>query len=190
MKKVFLVILSMCLIISMVGCGQTEKIEKIEKIEKVEKVEQKEPIEIQLTKENFDEYIILNVNINDFEIDSSRGVSYLLGYDSYEYTGIANLEVEARLKKDVKVNNVKISGRISTTGMCWAMKNFDFSLQLDKNGEGDISNQITTGDSSLVKPDRPTLFKFYNYSPSGNEFLINNDEVLITSLEGTITVSE
>ena len=58
-----------------------------------------------------------------------------------EYTGIANLEVEARLKKDVKVNNVKISGRISTTGMCWAMKNFDFSLQLDKNGEGDISNQ-------------------------------------------------
>ena len=171
MKKIFLVILSLCLIISMVGCGQSEKIE------------QKEPTEIQLTKENFDEYIILNVNIKDFEIDYSTGL-----FTSYEYTGIANLEVEARLKKDVKVNNVKISGRISTTGKCWAMKNFDFSLQLDKNGEGDISNQITTGDSSLLKPDRPTLFKFYNYSPSGNEFLINDDEVLITSLEGTVTV--
>ena len=179
MKKIFLVILNLCLIISMVGCGQSEKIEQ---------EKQKEPTEIQLTKENFDEYIILSVNINDFEIDSSRGVAYLLGYDSYEYTGVANLEVNARLKKDVKVNNVKITGQIETAGMGWTFKKFDFSIQLDKNGEGEISNQIMSEENMLVKPDRPTISEFYNYSPSGNEFLINNDEVLITSLEGTVTV--
>ena len=125
-----------------------------------------EPKIIELGSENFEEYIILDVNIEDFNVEQGRGL-----YSWYK--GVAKLKATAKLKKDVQVDGVIIKGRIGTSGLCWASKTYDFILELDKNGEAEYSKQITTGDAGMLYPDEPSICTSL-YEANENEFLIKN----------------
>ena len=125
-----------------------------------------EPKVIELGSDNFEEYIILDVNIGDFNVEQGRGL-----YSWYK--GVAKLKATARLKKDVQINEVVIKGRIGTSGLCWASKSYDFILELDKNGEAEYSKQITTGDAGMLYPDEPSICT-YLYEANENEFLVKN----------------
>lgn len=93
------------------------------------------------------------------------------------YKGTAKLNASARLKKDVKVDNVRINGRVITDGLCWASKIFEFTLELDKDGKAEYSKLISTGEAGMLKPDEPKIY--YNTfveqnEKRENEFCIKN----------------
>jgi|GEM_PF-3385078 hypothetical protein len=125
-----------------------------------------EPKVVKLGSENFEEYFILDVDIEDFNVERGRGL-----YAWYQ--GTATLKAKARLKKDVQVDGVVIKGRVITSGLCWASKVYNFTLELDKNGEAEYSKQITTGEAGMLYPEEPG-FGTYLYEANENEFLVKN----------------
>lgn len=131
-----------------------------------------EPKIIELGSENFEDYIILDVDIENFNVERGRGL-----YSWYK--GVATLKAKARLKKDVQVNEIIIKGRIGTSGLCWASKSYDFILELDKNGEAEYSKQITTGEAGMLYPDEPSICTDL-YKANENEFLVKNTYVEVT----------
>lgn len=143
--------------------------------------QKKEPSKIELNEENFNDYIILDVDVTDFEKDTKMGL-----VTRYEYQGVANLKATARLRKDVNIENVIIKGKITTTGMCWSLKEYEFTLELDKNGEANYSKQITTGEYGLLIPDKPSLSQFYFYELKDGEFFLNDNKIVITSINGNV----
>lgn len=165
MKKLLCILLVAVALIGVTGCGETKK----------------EPTKIALTGENFSDYIILNVDIKNFKVEEQMGL-----VTRYEHRGVADLVAKARLKKDVKVEDVVIKGKITTGEMGWALKTYEFTLELDKDGEADFSEQITSGDFGLLKPKAPTMSKFYTYELKDGEFFLKDKELLITSLEGNV----
>lgn len=131
----------------------------------------KEPQIIELNSENFNEYIILNVSIEDFNVENGRGVYAW-------YKGVAKLKASARLKKDVQINDVVINGRIELSGLCWASNSYSFILELDKNGEAEYNKQISTGEGGILYPDEP---KFYTVrKPIENEFLVKDAYIQVS----------
>lgn len=129
-------------------------------------IETNKPKVIELTSKNFGEYIIFDVDISDFQVEKSAGLLSLL-------KGTAQLTATARLKKDVEINNVIITGRVVTSGLCWAGNEYKFTLELDKNGEAEYSKKITTGDAGMLYPDEPK----YHTLETGkleNEFIHEN----------------
>lgn len=164
MKKAVLILVITCGILALTGCGK------------------KEPVEVELNAKNFNDYIILNVQLEDYEKESERGL-----FTTYEYRGAATLKATARLKKDVEVEDVVIQGKITPSGMCWNFLEFDFELILDKDGRAEFSKRINTGNFGLMSPDEPKLSKFYNYELKENEFYADEEEyILITSLSGSV----
>ena len=121
---------------------------------------------IELNKDNFQDYIIFNLSLDDFEIENGSGLYAW-------FKGTAKLNVSAKLKKDVEVDNVVINGRIHLNGLCWAGNNYTFTLELDKNGEAEISKEITTGEAGILKPDEPILLSSEYYLQDG-EFILEN----------------
>lgn len=126
----------------------------------------REPKLVKLGSDNFEEYIILDVDIENFNVERGRGL-----YAWYQ--GTATLKAKARLKKDVQVDEVIIRGRVITSGLCWASKTYSFILELDKNGEAEYSKQITTGEAGMLYPEEPS-FSTYLYEPNENEFWVKN----------------
>lgn len=165
MKKLLCVLLIVIALVGITGCGETKK----------------EPTKVTLTSENFSDYIILNVQFDDAETRTSSGI---LGT---EYKGVAKLNASARLKKDVKVENVVITGKVKTAGMLWSSKEFSFKLEMDKYGNATYSKDVETDYSSFLKPEeRPLKGEFYNYELQDGEFYLDNKYILITSLSGSI----
>ena len=139
----------------------------------------KEPVKVDLTADNFSKYIILNVQFDNADTKTKKG---LLGT---EYKGTATLKATAKLKKDVNVEDVVIEGLVSPSGMLWSSETYRFKLELDKNGEAEYSKDVET-DYSILKPEeQPILGKYYNKVEDG-QFLAVDGKVLITSLSGSV----
>ncbi len=94
--------------------------------------------------------------------------------------------VKARLKKDVQVENIILEGKVSPMGLGWNTEIYPFKLVLDKNGDADITNQIFTDYIPLLSPDMPETSKFSDYELIDNEFFINDETVVITSITGSV----
>lgn len=168
MKKILSFLFIAILTITLTGCGSSEKA--------------KEPVKVELNAENFNDYIILNVQLEDYEKESKSGL-----FTTYEYRGASTLKATTSLKRDVKVEDIVIKGRIRTYGMCWSSLEFDFELVLDKDGKAEFSKRINTGSYGLMSPEEPTLSKFYEYELKENEFYADDNEyILITSITGSI----
>ena len=134
----------------------------------------KEPKIIEISSQNFEEYIIFNASLEDFNVEKGRGL--------YAWNkGTAKLIASAKLRKDVEANNIIITGRAILDGLCWAGKIYNFTLELDKNGEAEYSSQITTGEGGMLYPDKPTFFTIDE--PNENEFIFKN---VYLTVNGTI----
>ena len=121
---------------------------------------------IELTNENFNDYIIFNIDISNFEVEKGRGLYAW-------YKGTAQLNASAKLKKDVEIDNVVINVRTVTSGLCWAGNQYEFVLELDKNGEAEYSKEISTGDAGMLYPDEPN-FHILEVDKLENEFINKN----------------
>lgn len=163
MKKLLILLAIGIVTLTLTGCGK------------------KEPVKIELTKDNFENYIILDVQLTDFEEESKQGL-----FTSYEYRGAANLVAKARLKKDVEIEDVVIEGKIMTSGLTWALNTYDFTLKLDKNGEADFSKKITSGNYGLTAPQEPSISSYFDYELKDGEFFLENNTILITSISGNV----
>ena len=121
MKKLINVILLVVLCFSLVGCG-------------------KEPKEVQLTKDNFEKYIILDVQLSDYNVEKKNT---LIGQD---HKGTATLTVTARLRKNVNAEGIIINGAISIVPTSWSAfsENPVFKLVLDKDGYAEYTKKIST----------------------------------------------
>lgn len=167
MKKFKSIVLAITLVLStcLIGCG-------------------KEPVKVDLTGENIEDYFIFDVSLEDVDISPTMGLF------SAEYTTSANMNVSAKLKKDVAVEDVVIEGYITTSGLCWAGRNWAFKLQVDKDGEATtverlepLKNQV--GGSSIMKPDYPEIFTVHPDLEEG-EYLVDDDNIVITSVTGCV----
>lgn len=139
----------------------------------------KEPVKVDLTADNFSKYIILNVQFDNADTKTKRG---LLGT---EYKGTATLKATAKLKKDVNIEDVVIEGLVSPSGMLWASETYKFKLELDKNGEAEYSKDVET-DYSILKPEEKPLLGIYTGNVEEGQFLTMDNKVLITSLSGSV----
>lgn len=161
MKKILSLLLVLVTIITITGCGK------------------KEPVKVDLTSDNFNDYIILNVQ---FDNADTKTKSSIMGR---EYKGTATLKATAKLKKDVDVENIVIEGSVSPSGMLWASEEYTFKLELDKNGEAEYSKDVET-DYSILKPEEKPLLGMYTGKVKEGQFLAMDDKVLITSLTGSV----
>ena len=160
MKKIFSLLLVVFAILAVAGC-------------------KKEPVKVDLTSENFNDYIILNVQ---FDNANTKTSSTILGT---QYKGTATLKATAKLKKDVDTENVVIEGKVSPAGMLWASEEYTFKLELDKNGEAEYSEDVETAYSILKPEEKPILGKYYGKVEDG-QFLVFDEKVVITSLSGSV----
>ena len=164
MKKVLGILFITIFIFAMTGCGN-----------------EKEPVKINLTSENFEEYFSVSAQVSDFNVDEKNSI---LGKD---YIGYANLKIVINPKKEFKTENVAISGKVTISGLCWS-GGIDpyFEVNLDMDGKAEYTDTITTGTCPLWRPETPTVSKFYEYELKENEFFTSNEKILITSLSGII----
>lgn len=167
MKRIVSVLFITIMIVAITGCGK------------------KEPVKIDLTGENFSEYFSVSAQVSDFTVDEK---SSILGKD---YFGYANLKIVVNPKKEFKAEDVSINGRVKISGLCWSGGiNPYFDVVLDMNGKAEYTDTITTGSCPLFRPETPSVSKFYDYEPKENEFFINEDKVLITSLSGSVYLEQ
>ncbi|SEI81692.1 hypothetical protein SAMN02910453_1394 [Lachnospiraceae bacterium A10] len=149
----------------------------------------KEPEKIELTGDNLEEYFILDASVDNVDIHKVTGLV------SAEWAATADLNATAKLKKDVDVEDVVIEGYITTTGLCWTNQKFSFKLQVDKDGYGEASERMeplsdNIGESSLLKPDYPSIKTISNDQLSEGESLAMDGNIVITSVSGYIYESE
>lgn len=148
MKKLLVLLLVGITTLTLTGCGK------------------KEPVKVELSSDNFSDYIILDVQFEDADSKSKKGI---LGT---EYKGTATLKATARLKKDVQVENVVIEGRIRTSGQLWSGNEYTFKLELDKNGEANYSKQVDTGGYTFaIKPEEQPIIYDLDLDPDEDEFI-------------------
>lgn len=147
---------------------------------------EEEPVAVTLTSENFSDYIILDVKIDDFEEENQ------IGLFGNEYRGAATLSATASLRKDVEVDSVIIEGRIVTDGLAWALNVYNFTLELNKDGEANYSDTIYSGEFGLLRPESPTIMSTpmldMALSLNENEFItsVDNDGGVAIQVSGTI----
>lgn len=148
---------------------------------------QKEPVP--LTSENFEDYIILDVTLDNFETETKPGAF------GTEYRGVAQLTATARLRKDVDVDNVTIKGKVETNGDLWYLNYYEFTLDLDKNGEAEDSQTIYSGEyTAFIRPEAPTITPAnLNSIPlTEDEFIVsineqgNSSEGIVVQVSGNI----
>lgn len=144
-----------------------------------------EPVAITLDSSNFFDYIILDVKLEDIEREQRTG---LFGT---EYRGSAQLTAEVSLRKDVQVDSVVIEGRIVTEGLGWALNIYDFTLELDKDGEAEYSNTIYSGEYGILPPDNPNMMNSTMLQGAltlnANEFITEVDDGAVAlQVSGTI----
>lgn len=153
--------------------------------------EQEEKTPVTLNAENFSDYIVLNVNLEDFENRTQIGI---LGT---EYEGIAQLHATASLRKEVEIDSLTIKGRIATNGFCWTFNVYDFVLDFNKDGEAESVSTIYSGQYLPALPDQPTIgipevlktgLRMEGITLETNEFIIstNSNQGIAIRVEGTI----
>lgn len=144
---------------------------------------------IPLTEENFEEYIILDVTLDNFETETKSGIW------GTEYRGVARLTATARLRKDVELDNVTIKGKVETNGDLWYLNYYEFTLDLDKNGEAEDSQTIYSGEyTAFIRPEAPTITPAnLNSIPlTEDEFIVsineqgNSSEGIVVQVSGNI----
>lgn len=114
-------------------------------------------VEVKLTKDNFEDYFIIEGQISDFEVDEDVVFSK-------EYKGKANLAVNVRLKKEVRCENVKIEGTVITSDGIWFREdsvNFGggavvFRISIDIEGKGSNTVPIET-EWKHLRPHTPSV---------------------------------
>ena len=109
----------------------------------------KKPVTI--TADNFGDYFILDVDVENFEVDEKPGISMR------QYRGVADLVATARLKKDVDVEDLVIDVSVLLSGMLWTGSRYTLQLQFDKDGYAEEKLEIMTEYNGL-EPDRPELY--------------------------------
>lgn len=164
MRKILSFLLVTLVLFSITGCGN--------------KVE--EPVKIELAKDNFETYFTVDAQLSDFNSKLKSSI----GLKSYE--GYANLKVVVSPKKEIKAENVVIKGKVILGSLCWAGNKEYFEISLKLNGEAEYPKNITSGTCSMWQPENPTISRFYDYKPQENEFLVNDEKILITSITGNI----
>ena len=132
MKKVLSLLLALVMCVSLCACGASGN-----------------PVTI--TEENFEDYFILDVSVENFEIDKKPGISVT------QNRGVADLVATARLKKDVAYENLVIEVSVLTSGMLWTGNRYTLKLQFDKNGYAEEKLEIMT-DYNGLEPARPELY--------------------------------
>lgn len=164
MKRVVSFLLVVVALFTLTACGSQSK----------------EPAKIELTKDNFENYFLVDASISDFssQLKSSFGVK--------SYEGYANLKVTVIPKKEVKIEDVTIKGKVTLSGTCWTGNKASFDITLKLNGEAEYTKDISSGTCSMWQPENPTISRFYNYESVENEFLVNDEKILITSISGSI----
>ena len=138
-----------------------------------------EPVAIILDSSNFSDYIILDVKLEDIEREQRTG---LFGT---EYRGSDQLIAEASLRKDVQVDSVVIEGRIVTEGLGWALNIYDFTLELDKDGEAEYSNTIYSGEYGILMPDNPNMM---NSTMLQGALTLNTNEFITEVDDGAVAL--
>ena len=106
---------------------------------------------VTITEENFKDYFILDVAVENFEIDKKPGISIT------QHRGVADLVATARLKKDVEFEDLVIEVSVLTSGMLWTGNRYTLQLQFDKDGYAEEKLNIMT-DYNGLEPDRPELY--------------------------------
>ena len=106
---------------------------------------------VTITEDNFEDYFILDVAVENFEIDEKPGISVT------QNRGVADLVATARLKKDVEYEDLVIEVSVLTSGMLWTGNRYTLQLQFDKDGYAEEKLEIMTEYNGL-EPDRPELY--------------------------------
>lgn len=174
MRRIFAFLLFLSILVTFTACGDTTT-------ENTISTQTSSVQAIELTKDNFNEYCIFNVSLDDFLIS---GEPYVNGYD-----GCVTLNISTALKKDVVLENGVINGKVILNGFGWAAKVVEFTLELDTKGECRYSQQIKTN-SGMLPPETPTFFILKELSHaepfveiSDVDFVVKN---AILQVEGTI----
>lgn len=166
LKKSLCLLLMIVTLFGLTGCGSEAK---------------KESEKIELTSENFNDYVSLSAGIENFELETQQTDFFT------NYRGVADLVAKAELKKDVKAEDVVIKGQVTVGEVGWSFSVYDFTLELDKDGKATFTKQITSGDFGMMKSVEPSLQGFYTYELKKDEFFLNDKRILITSLSGSVT---
>ena len=168
-KHISLIVIPV-LVIALTGCGTGKD------------TSNRKTVKVALDSNNFKEYVILNVQLENYQMETTTGL-----FTTYEYRGSATLRATASLKKDVKVEDVVIKGKIMTTGMCWSLLEYGFELTLDKDGRAEYSSIINTGNYGLTAPQAPQISKYYNELKDNEFFADDNQTIVITSVTGSVS---
>ena len=99
-----------------------------------------EPVKIELTKENFEEYFSLDFYINDIEVEE-KWVSFM---SDYFYSGSARGTVKIYPLKNVTLESVKIRINCEQTG--WGNNYRDFTIPYDGKYDGSVSFSAYTNE--------------------------------------------
>lgn len=162
MKKVFFILTIICAALSLTGCGT------------------KEPIKVELTKDNFEDYFSVSAQVSDFTTEEKKTI---IGSD---YIGYANLKVNISPKKEITTEDVVISGQVTYTGLCWASNYDSFEVTINKDGEGETIKSITTT-CPTWRPENPEISRYFdNFEPKAGAFLMSDKKILILSISGSI----
>lgn len=162
MKKAVLILVITCGILALTGCGK------------------KEPVKVELTKDNFEDYFSVSAQVSDFTTEEKKTI---IGSD---YIGYANLKVNVSPKKEITTEDVVISGQVTYTGLCWASNYDSFEVTINKDGEGETIKSISTTCPSML-PENPEISRYFdNYEPKDGAFFMNDRKILIYSLTGNV----
>lgn len=173
MKKLLYVLLVVIALVGVTGCGGKEV--------------KKEPVKVELTSENFEEYFTINAQVSDFNVDEKKSI---LGTD---YVGYANLKVTIIPKKSFTTEGVSLVGKVAYTGLCWAGNTDYFSVDVDLNGSGEYQKTVTTGACPIFRPETPNIGGFYGKTETDlddGEFFARDKKFVITKLEGSVIVEQ
>lgn len=162
MKKRVILLVIICGILALTGCGK------------------KEPVKVELTKDNFEDYFSVSAQVSDFTTEEKETI---IGTD---YIGHANLKINVNSKKEITAENVVISGQVTYTGLCWASNYDSFEVTINKDGEGETIKSITTT-CPTWRPENPEISRYFdNFEPKAGAFLMSDKKILIISLTGSI----
>lgn len=162
MKKGVLLLVIMCGIFSLTGCGK------------------KEPIKVELAKDNFEDYFSVSAQVSDFTTEEKETI---IGTD---YIGHANLKITVNPKKEITTENVVIKGQVTYLGLCWAGNYDSFEVTINKDGEGETIKSITTT-CPTWRPENPEISRYFdNFEPKAGAFLMSDKKILILSISGSI----
>lgn len=162
MKKLLCVLLVAIVLLGITGCsGETKK----------------EPVKIELTSENFEEYFVMTAQVSNFKQDRQSSMFGTI-YDAY-----ADLNIKISPKKRLTTDNVTIKAFVNISGYKWTSKSF--TLTLDVNGNAEYQEMMSvTG--QLVSLDAPRVGMYFSDDVKEGQFLTQDKKFIIYELSGNV----